>query len=475
MLGIVALMEGALMAVPLILALAYGEDTSLAFVFSIGIAVAVGVPLFSVKPRVKAMRASGGLVSVALSWLMMSVIGAMPLLFSGKANFIDSLFEIVSGFTSTGSTVFSDIEALGYAVNMWRAQSQWIGGMGILLFVIALLPKTDGMASVFKAETPGPKAGKLVSKLSLTARILYLIYFVLTAVCTLLLVCGGVPLYESVVLSFATASTGGFAATTAGVATYSSLYVEIVITVFMFLFSVNFTLHYFVLFGRLRAVLKSEELRWFVSIILLAVAALTVSLSVRNVYDSVWTCLRYSVFETVSTISTTGFVLVDTSQWPAFSQGTLLLLMFVGGCAGSTGGGLKVSRIMTLLKSGFREVRTAADPRRVVNIKLEGRVADNATVHGVLRYFLVYAVVLVVSAMLIAVSNLAGPAEDVFAAGLTTTVSALNNIGPGLFGYASGNFGSLNAFSKCVLIFDMLAGRLEILPLLMLFNPRAWR
>ncbi|MCM1043646.1 MAG: TrkH family potassium uptake protein [Corallococcus sp.] len=478
LLGVVALCEGALLLIPFILALCVGESTALALGITAGIAVAIGIPLVLLKPKDASMKTRGGLVSVALCWIMMSLIGCLPLIISGKVpNFVDALFETVSGFTSTGSSIVADLDALGLALNMWRALTQWIGGMGILLFVIALLPKTNGVAmQVFKAETPGPKAGKLVSKLSLTARILYLIYFVLTVACAIMLICGGVPVYDSFVLAFATASTGGFTSSNAGIAAYSNLlYVESVITVFMFLFAINFTLHYFVIIGKVREAVKSEEVRWFAGIILGATVVITLSLFFSHVYEDFWTCLRYSLFQSVSVITTTGFVFADTSQWPAFAQVVILLLMFVGGCAGSTAGGLKVSRIMILTKSGMRELSASLNPRRVVNIHLEGRVVEKDTVHSTLRYFLVYIMVFIFSFLLVVIDNFGVTPQATFVDGFSAVATSLNNVGPALFDYASGNFADFTALSKCVLIFDMLAGRLEILPLLMLFNYRSWQ
>ena len=339
LLGIVALCEGVLLLAPLILAAAKGEDC-ISFAITVGIALVFGLPLALLcKPEKKTMRITGGLVSCSLCWIVMSVIGCLPFVFSNQANFMDALFETVSGFTTTGATIFNNPENLGLALNLWRAMTHWVGGMGMLLFVIAFLPKTEGTTyQVFKAETPGPKAGKLVSKLSITARILYLIYFGMTVFCAVMLLLGGVSLYDSVVLSFATAGTGGFTPNALGIAMYNSLYVEVVLTVFMFLFGINFTLYYFVLLGKVKELFRSEEVRWFVSIILIATAGISVSLWLDKVYATFGECLRVSVFQVVSNISTTGYVLRDTSAWPAVSQALLIAIMFCGGCAGSTAG-----------------------------------------------------------------------------------------------------------------------------------------
>jgi len=476
LLGIVSLCEGALLLAPMILSAVKGEDW-LAFVNVIAIAVVVGLPLaLFCKPQKKTMRVTGGLVSCALCWIVMSVIGCLPFVLSNNAGFIDALFETVSGFTTTGATIFSNPENLGMGLNLWRAMTHWVGGMGILLFVIAFLPKTEGTTyQVFKAETPGPKAGKLVSKLSITARILYLIYFGMTVLCAVLLLCGGLPVYDSIVLSFATAGTGGFTPTALGIAAYNSLYVEVVLTAFMFLFSINFTLYYFVLIGKVKELFRSEEVRWFFSIILLVTTGVTLSLWIDKVYPTFGECLRISVFQVVSNISTTGYVLRDTSQWPALAQTLLLAVMFCGGCAGSTAGGLKVSRVVILAKSGARELRMSLNPNRVLDIKLEGRTADKNVVHGVLRYFVVYLLFMALSVVLLTIFNPTSTSQTTFVDAISSTMSCMNNVGPAAFDYASGNFTSFSPVAKIILTVDMLAGRLEILPILMLFNPRSWQ
>lgn len=478
LLGIVALCEGALLLAPLILSAVKGEDW-MSCAVTIGIAVVFGLPLaLFCKPKNKSIRVTGGLVSCSLCWILMSVIGCLPFVFSNNGvSFLDALFETVSGFTTTGATIFNNPEDLGLAINLWRAMTHWVGGMGMLLFVIAFLPKTEGTTyQVFKAETPGPKAGKLVSKLSITARILYLIYFGMTVLCAVLLLCGGVPIYDSIVLSFATAGTGGFTPNALGIAMYDSLYVEVVITVFMFLFSINFTLYYFALVGKVKELFRSEEVRWFFSIIVLVTAGVTASLWVDKVYATFGECLRVSVFQVVSNISTTGYVLrEDTGQWPAIAQTLLLAVMFCGGCAGSTAGGLKVSRIVILGKSGARELRTSLNPNRVLDIKLEGRIADKNVVHGVLRYFVVYVMFIALSVLALVIFNPTKGSQATLMDAITSTISCVNNVGPGAFDFASGNFASITPAGKAIMIVDMLAGRLEILPILMLFNPRSWQ
>lgn len=476
LLGIVSVCEGVMLVAPLILSAVKGEDW-MSFALTIGIAVVFGLPIaLFCKPKKKTMRVTGGLVSCSLCWILMSVIGCLPFVFSHNASFVDALFETVSGFTTTGATIFSNPENLGLALNLWRAMTHWVGGMGMLLFVIAFLPKTEGTTyQVFKAETPGPKAGKLVSKLSITARILYLIYFGMTVLCAVLLLCAGLPVYDSVVLSFATAGTGGFTPDALGIAMYNSLYVEVVLTAFMFMFSINFTLYYFVLIGKVKELFRSEEVRWFFSIILLVTTGVTLSLWIDKVYPTFGECLRVSVFQVVSNISTTGYVLRDTSQWPALAQTLLLAVMFCGGCAGSTAGGLKVSRIIILGKSGARELRTSLNPNRVLDIKLEGRIADKNVVHGVLRYFVVYVMFIALSVLALVVFNPTTSAQSTLMDAITSTISCVNNVGPGAFDFASGNFASITPVGKAIMTLDMLAGRLEILPILMLFNPRSWQ
>ena len=473
-LGQLALFIAGFMLVPFIIALVNGENTLLAFGVTIGGLTALGcVSLFS-KPKDTSFNARGGCLIVALAWIGFSVAGCLPFFISGYIpNFIDALFETVSGFTTTGASILTNIEALPDSLLFWRSFTHWIGGMGVLLFVIAILPKGDAsIVHVLKAEVPGPQFGKIVSKMNFTARILYAIYIVLTLLEVILLCFGGMTVFDSFIHAFGTAGTGGFSNYSASVGRFDSLYIDIVITVFMLVFSVNFNLYFLIIIGRFKDAIKSEELRWLLIVFCGATLMISLSLTLNDVYDTFWQALRYASFQSASILSTTGYVTADFATWPVFTQVVLVLLMFIGGCAGSTAGGLKVSRVMILVKNAFRAVKKEASPRSVVLVKTDKHAVSEELNGGVLAYFVLYVSMMLLSVLLVsAASN-----QFDFTTNLTAVVTCYNNVGPGLGGVGPTScFYAYGGFSKIILILDMLMGRLEVLPILMIFYPKAWR
>ena len=468
-LGRILMVEGALMALPLVTAGIYGEPLT-PFLIPILVLAAVGALLGLKKPGQMSLYAKDGLVVVALAWILMSAFGALPFVLSGDIpGFIDAFFETVSGFTTTGSTILTEVEHLRRSSLFWRSFTHWVGGMGVLVFVMAVLPMADGHGMhLMRAEVPGPTVGKLVSRLGDTAKILYGIYLAMTVLETVLLLAGGMPLFDALVHAFGTAGTGGFSCRNLSVGAYGSAYFDVVIGVFMLLFGVNFNLYYFLLIRRFREAFGSEELRAYFLVVAAAVAAITAD--IVHIYGSVGTSLRYAFFQVASIITTTGYGTADFNLWPTFSKGILLVLMFIGACAGSTGGGIKVSRILILLKDAFREMKKMLHPNAVATVRLEGKPVSEKTLRGAHVYFTAYMAVFVASFLLLSLEQM----------DLVTTFTALaaciNNIGPGLEVVGPmGNFAAFSPASKLLLSFDMLVGRLEIFPMLLLFVPSNWR
>lgn len=470
--GQILRVEGVLMLLPLFVSLLYGENIWLWFLIPAASLVALGTVLTLKKPEDRTILAKEGLVIVGLSWVLMSLFGCLPFWISGEIPlFIDALFETISGFTTTGASVLSDVESLSYGMLFWRSFTHWIGGMGVLVFVLAILPQSDVRAMhLFRAETTGPKIGKLVSKMKSSARILYGIYIALTAVEMIFLLCGGMNVFDSVTHAFATAGTGGFSTKNAGIAHFDSLYIEMVIAVFMFLFGINFQIFYLLLIKNFRGVWKNEELRWY--FVMVFAAVLFIALDVMTLYEnSFGAALRYSFFQVTSVVSTTGFATTDYAGWPLFSRTILLLLMFSGACAGSTAGGLKVSRVAIAIKSSFSELRHMLRPRSVVVPKFDGKPLEREEVAGVQHFLLVYALLFAVSLLLVSIGI-----KD-FDTAFSGVLTMLSNVGPGLsaaIGPVS-NFGAQTVLTKLVFGFDMLAGRLELFPIIILFAPATWR
>lgn len=467
--GRILLVEAALLAFPAIGSIIYNEDTLTSFALTIAALTVVGLLAVRKKPKNTAIYAKDGYVIVALTWILMSLFGAMPFYFSGYIpNFVDAFFETVSGFTTTGSTILSNIEAMPKSLLFWRSFTHWIGGMGILVFVIAILPKTESSSMhIMRAEVPGPTVGKLVSKLRASARILYGIYCILTIVEIIMLICGGMPVYDSIVNSFATAGTGGFGVLNNSIEGYNSVYSEMVIAVFMLIFGVNFNIYYMFLIKQGRQAIKNEELRYYLGIVLGSIILIAVCLA--NTKYSIGDSIRYAVFQVASIVTTTGFSTVNFDTWPIFTKIILVFLMFIGACAGSTGGGIKVSRLMILIKSGLRDIKKAINPRSIETVKVDKHTVEEPVVKSVSVFFATYMILIAISALIISIDG-----RDLVTT-FTSVVACIGNIGPGLGAVGPyGNFADFSVMSKLVLSFDMLAGRLELIPMLMLFSPYAW-
>ena len=443
--------------------------------------LSIGAPLSFIKTKDKAIFAKEGFVIVALSWIILSLVGAMPFVISGEIpNYVDALFETVSGFSTTGASIMGDVEILSKASMFWRLFTHWIGGMGVLVFVLAILPATEtGSMHVFRAESPGPTAQKLVSKLSFTARILYLIYMSMTIIETIFLLCGGLEFYDALLYSFSTAGTGGFAITNQGVTAYNSVYVEMVIAVFMLLFSINFNVYYLMLIGQFKKAFKSEELRAY--LIIVVVATVSITLNILSSIGSIGQALSQAFFQTTAISSTTGLSNADFNEWPAFSKAIILLLTVMGACAGSTGGGIKVSRFVILIKSAFKDIKRMIHPRSVVSISFENQPVERDTERGIRTYFIVWIFIVIICAFLLAMDGVAN--EWIIAKGfsemathLSATLACIGNIGPGIEAVGpTMNYAMYSPFSKALLSFVMLVGRLEIFPMIILFAPRTWK
>ena len=467
--GRVVLLEAAFLVLPMAVSLLYGERCAVSFGLTILVALAVGFLLtFLCRGSHGTSSIKDGFMIVALTWIMLSAIGALPFVFSREIpSYVDAFFETVSGFTTTGATILADVEALSRGMIFWRSFTHWIGGMGILVFVVMLMKTTDRSINILKAEMPGPTVDKLAPKSRDTARILYLLYISLTVLETVLLLLGGMGLFDSVVHSLSTAGTGGFGAYNASAANFSP-YIQWVLTVFMLLFGVNFNLYYLLLLGRVRDIFRNTEFKVYLGIIAAAVTIITVD--ILPLYQSFSTSLRQASFQVAAIMSTTGFVTADFTVWSPLSKTLLLLLMFLGGCAGSTAGGLKLSRIIILCKMARRELRRTLRPRVVDVIKMDGHRLEEQTAHSVAVYFALY--MLCIGALLVALSFSPFDMET----NLFSSVSCFNNVGPA-FGMAGpvGNYSLYQPVLKLLLCAGMLLGRLEIYPMLLLFVPAAWR
>ena len=461
--------EAAFMILPGITAIIYREKNGLAFLITMLICLTIGIPLTRRKRKSKVFHAKEGAVTVALSWLVLSIAGALPFIISGSIPHpIDAIFETVSGFTTTGASILSDVEALSHCMLIWRSFTHWIGGMGVLVFILCLLPLTGGYhMNLMKAESPGPSVSKLVPKVQSTAKILYTIYIILTIVEIIFLLIGKMPLFDTLCLSFGTAGTGGFGIKNDSIASYST-YNQVVITVFMILFGINFNLFYFILIGKVKDALRSEELHYYLGIIALCIIVITCN--VLPTYKNVLEALRYAGFTVASTITTTGFVVVDYGKWPLLSQMIILVLTFVGASSGSTGGGIKISRIVMYFKSARKELRKALHPHSVQTVEFENQPIDGNVISSIQGYLVIYLIIFVVSLLILSCYKID------FASAFSAVATCLNNVGPGMNVVGPvGNFSSLSDVSKLVLSFDMLAGRLEIFPMLLVFAPSSWR
>ena len=467
--GKILIVEAILLAFPAIGAIIYGEDTLISFALTIAALAVTGLICMRKKPKKATIYAKEGYVIVALTWILMSLFGALPFYISGYIpSFTDAFFETVSGFTTAGSTILREVESMPKSLLFWRSFTHWIGGMGVLVFVIAIMPKTENSSMhVMRAEVPGPTVGKLVSKLRASARILYGIYCVLTLAEIVFLAIGGMPLFDSIVNSLATAGTGGFAILNNSIEGYNSVYAEMVIAVFMIIFGVNFNLYYLFLIKHGKQAIKSEELRWFLGIV--AGSVLIIAISLISTKHDVGDSFRYAFFQVASIISTTGFSTTNFDTWPVIAKAVLVFLTITGACAGSTCGGFKISRIVILVKSGLRDIKKAINPRSIETVKIDKKTVDEPVVKSVSVLFAMYFLIIFVSIVVVALDG-----RDIVTTS-TAVLTCINNVGPGLGAVGPyGNFADFSVLSKLVLCFDMLAGRLELIPMLMLFSPYAW-
>ena len=480
-LGEIAVIIGALMSIPLFMAIGYGEDTTiLGFGIAIGACLLLGVVGILVRPPKdkRDMRSTSGFAMCALFWIFIALVSAIPFRVSGYIpHYIDALFETVSGYTTTGASILQNVEALPKSLLFWRSLTQFIGGMGVLVFVIVFIPKHDKMSTALaKAEIPGPQFGKIVSKLRFTSLILYAIYIVMTFILVGILCALKMPVFDSFCHAFSTASTGGFGVKAASIAYYNSVGIEVTLTIFMLLFSVNFTVYYLILIGQFVKAIRNEELIWFFTIFAAAVALIVANLMTSKTYTSFGTALKDAAFNVSSLMSTTGFGIADYTKWPVFSRIVLFAVMCIGGCAGSTAGGLKVSRIVILSKSSIIYVKKTLSPRSVYTAKMDGTPIDETTRRNVKSFFIIYIFIMVASVLLISVGNNDFGAFDAFETNVSAVIACFNNVGPGSGAVGpTGNYAGYTIFAKLVLCFDMLLGRLEILPILLLFNFKSWK
>ncbi len=470
LLGRVLLTEAALMLLPCLVSVVYQEDSGAAFFPAIFIALALGIIFSAKRPSNHVFYAKEGFLTVALSWILISAVGALPFYISGEIpSYTDALFEMVSGFTTTGASILKNVEALSKCMLFWRSFSHWIGGMGVLVFLLAIIPPGGGYSmNLMRAESPGPSVGKLSPKISTTAKALYGIYFALTVVEIILLSLGNMHIFDALLISFGTAGTGGFALLNTSLESYSP-YIQLVVTVFMILFGVNFTVYFYIFYEKnIKKALKNEELRWYIIIIVASVALIT--LNILPMYSSIFEAWHQAAFQVGSIITTTGFSTTDFNLWPEFSRVLLIVLMFFGACAGSTGGGFKISRIVLLVKTMFREFGHIMHPSSVKVVTLDGKKIEHSVARSLTAFFVAYVLVMGLSVLLVS-----GDGFD-FTTNVSAVMATLNNIGPGLEVVGPmGNYSGFSPFAKYVLIFDMLAGRLELFPMLMLFIPRAWK
>lgn len=467
--GFTLLVEAAAMLLPMAVALYYGEDPS-PFLKTIGIMVVLGLlSVFGLRGQRK-FFAREGFFSVGLIWVLSGVFGALPFWFSGQfGSYVDCFFETISGFTTTGSTILTAIEGLPLGLLFWRSFTHWLGGMGVLILTTALLPFLGiNSTHLIRAESPGPVKSKLVPRASQSSKILYAIYLGLTAIQVLCLRIAGMPLYDSLIHAFGTAGTGGFSNRNLSVGAYGNPTFEIIITIFMILFSLNFALYFLVLTGKIKQALKSDELRFFLAVTAIATAIISINIaaSMPTYADAV----RTAAFQVASVISTTGFATADFNRWPELSRMLLVILMFIGACAGSTGGGMKCSRILVILRTIKAQVRSIIHPRAVSVVKLDGAPLSDSTVRTIYTYFATYIFITFVSALVVGLDNFS------FGTTLTAVITCISNVGPGLEAVGPmGNFSAFSPLSKLVLSMCMVIGRLEIFPILVLFSRSAWK
>ena len=457
---------------PLAVSIYYKEGLklSMAYVIPIIILCILSYFLSNKTPENQSFFSKEGLVIVSLSWLLISFFGALPFIISGSIpNIVDAFFESVSGFTTTGASILSEVESLNKSILFWRSLTHVVGGMGVLVLVLAILPKGNNQAlHIMRAEVPGPTVGKIVGKMNYNSRILYIIYISMIIILIIFMLLGGMPLFDACIHAFGTAGTGGFSCKNTSIGFYNSAYIDYVTAIGMIAFGLNFNLFYLLILGNIKQVFKSEEARYYLSIIF--ISTFLICLNIHHFYSSISRMIRDVFFTVSSIITTTGFSTVDFDKWPTFSKTILMFLMFCGACAGSTAGGFKVSRLTILIKKFVREFKKIGHPNKVLNIQLEGKTLDKEMLEGVDSYFILYSVILFILLLITAWDS------DTFITALSAVLATFNNIGPGLGAVGpTSNFANYSAFTKIVLSLGMLLGRLEIIPLLILVSPRIYR
>jgi len=468
-LGWVVAFEAVCMLLPLGCSLIYNEPVSKIFLICIALCAVIGLILIKIPNKEKSMYAKEGFSIVALSWMVISVFGALPFYLSGYIpEFTDALFETASGFTTTGASILTDIEVFPKGLLFWRSFTHWIGGMGVLVFLVAILPLSGGNnLYLIKAESPGPSVSKLVPKVKSTAKILYGIYIGLTLLQIILLLIGKMELFDAVTITFGTAGTGGFGTRNSSITDYSP-YIQDIITFFMIIFGIDFSVYYLILIRRYKLAFSSSEVKVYLSI--MAIAIFLITIDCTDYHSNVWDSLRHGAFQVASIMTTTGYSTRNFDWWPEFSKTILVVLMFVGACAGSTGGGIKVSRIIILFKSIAKEIKIAAHPKRTHKITMNGRQIEHETIRAVNVFMVAYLAIFVTAVLIISRDNFD------FTTNFTAVAATINNIGPGLGAVGPmGNFSGFSNFSKIVLTFCMWLGRLEIFPMLILFSPYTWK
>lgn len=473
-LGCILTIEGVFLLMPLVVAILYGESQVYSFLLSVLICLAIGTVLIFLRPKKLVFNVREGFATVALSWILMSLFGCLPFVFSGDIpNFTNALFETVSGFTTTGASILSDVEAMSYSCRFWRSFTHWIGGMGALVFVLAVIPivsrgeSQGGHMHLMRAESPGPVVSKLVPKVKSTALILYLIYFILTLIEFIILIIFKMPVFDAITTSFGTAGTGGFGIKNTSIADYSPA-IQWVVTIFMILFGVNFNAFFFLIMKKFKAFFRMAEVRCYLGIIVTAIVIIML-----NTYNTALTFeenLRYVAFQVSSLITTTGYSTTDFNLWPSASKAVLIMIMFVGACAGSTGGGIKVSRFIILFKSIKNQMLMFLHPGTVRKIKIDDKVVEHSVIRSINVFFITYIMLFAASVFVISFDN------HSFETNFTAVLASISNIGPGLADVGpTENFGFFSPLSKYVLMFDMLAGRLELYPIILLFYYRTWK
>lgn len=468
-LGYLLKIQAIFLLLPSFTGLFYHEQEGLSYFLVSLLCLGIGHLMSLHKPAKQIFYLKEGCVATSLGWILLSLSGALPFLLTGELNsFTDAMFESVSGFTTTGSSVFLDVESISHCSLLWRSFCNWIGGMGVLVFLLTIIPLSGGShMNLMRAESPGPSVGKLVPKIKSTARILYLIYFSLTLVIFILLLFGNIPVFDAFCTSISTAGTGGFGIKNDSLGSYSP-YVQWVVSIFMLIFGVNFNAYYFILFHDIKRAFHMEEVRWYFGLIFFSIAIIFVNLLQTGL--SSFAALTHSTFQVASIITTTGYSTADFNLWPSSSKIILILLMFIGGCAGSTSGGIKVSRFVILSKTVLKELKSYIHPKSIVKLKMDGKQVEHEVVRSVNVYFITFMLIYAASVFLVSLEG-----KDLVTT-FTAVTTAIGNVGPGLeLAGPTQSFGHFSAFTKWVLIINMLAGRLELFPLLILFHPQAWK